>query len=218
LKKCRYGAAQGPDIAGTVEIVDAAMATPDLPVGLQHCNGTLSLTKDRINITRLTGNMGGGTLTAQGGVALRPSIQFDMGVAAHDVRMLYPQGMRESIEANIRLTGSPQAAILGGNVNLTDLSFTPAFDLSNFIDQFTGGVEAPLSQGFAQNVALNLAVHSSNSVNLVSRMLSVGGSANLQVRGTVADPGHSRPRQSHRRRHQSSTETVSFSPAARSSS
>jgi translocation and assembly module TamB len=183
-----YGAAQGPDIAGTVEIVDAAMATPDLPVGLQHCNGTLSLTKDRINITRLTGNMGGGTLTAQGGVALRPSIQFDMGVAAHDVRMLYPQGMRESIEANIRLTGSPQAAILGGNVNLTDLSFTNAFDLSNFIDQFTGGVEVPPTQGFTQNVALNLAVHSSNNVNLVSRTVSVGGSANLQVRGTVADP------------------------------
>ena len=183
-----YGAAHGPDIAGTVDIVDAAMAAPDLPLGLQHCNGTLSLTKDRINITQLKGNMGGGTLTAQGGVALRPSIQFDMGVAAHDVRMLYPQGMRESIDANIRLTGSPQAALLGGNVNLADLSFTPAFDLGNFINQFTGGVEAPPSQGFTQNLALNLAVHSSNNVNLVSRTLSVGGSANLQVRGTVADP------------------------------
>ncbi len=111
-----------------------------------------------------------------------------MGVAAHDVRLLYPQGMRESINANIRLTGSPQAAVLGGNVNLADLSFTTAFDLSNFINQFTGGVEAPPSQGFTQNVALNLAVHSSNNVNLVSRTLSVGGSANLQVRGTVAEP------------------------------
>jgi translocation and assembly module TamB len=183
-----YGAAHGPDIAGTVDVVDAALATPDLPVGLQHCNGTLSLTKDRINITQLKGNMGGGTLVAQGGVALRPSIQFDMGVVARDVRMLYPQGMRESINANIRLTGSPQAALLGGNVNLADLSFTPAFDLSNFIDQLTGGVEAPPSQGFTQNVALNLAVQSSNNVNLVSRTLSVGGSANLQVRGTVAEP------------------------------
>ena len=37
-------------------------------------------------------------------------------------------------------------------------------------------------------MALNLNVHSSNAVNLVSRTLSVGGTANLQVRGTVADP------------------------------
>ena len=183
-----YGSAHGPEIAGTVEIVDAAMATPDLPVGLQHGNGTLSLTKERINITQFTGNIGGGTLTAQGGVAFRPAIQFDVGVAAHDVRMLYPQGMREAINANLRLTGSTTNALLGGNINLADLSFTSAFDLSNFINQFTGGVEAPPSQGFAQNVALNLAVHSSNNVNLVSRTLSVGGSANLQVRGTAADP------------------------------
>ena len=81
-----------------------------------------------------------------------------------------------------------KSALLGGNVNLADLSLTPAFDLGNFIDQFTGGVETPPSQGFTQNVALNLAVHSSNNVNLVSRTLSVGGSANLQVRGTVAEP------------------------------
>jgi translocation and assembly module TamB len=183
-----FGAAHGPDIAGTINVVDASLATPDLPVGLQHCNGTLSLTKDRLNISSFQGQIGGGTLTAQGGVALRPSIQFDMGVTAHDVRMLYPQGMRESINANIRLTGTTTTAVLGGNVNLAELSFTPGFDLSNFINQFSGGVEAPPSQGFAQNIALNLNIHSSNAVNLVSRTLSMGGTANLQVRGTVADP------------------------------
>jgi translocation and assembly module TamB len=183
-----YGAAQGPNITGTIEIVDAAMAYPDLPVGLQHCNGTLALTRDRVNITQFKGNIGGGTLTAQGGVALRPVIHFDLGASAHDVRMLYPQGMRETIDANLRFTGSTANALLGGNVSLADLSFTNAFDLSTFIDQFSGGVETPPSQGFAQNVALNLAVHSSNSVNLVSRTLSVGGSANLQVRGTAAEP------------------------------
>ncbi len=73
-------------------------------------------------------------------------------------------------------------------MNVTDLSFTQAFDLDSFIGQFTGGVEAPPSRSFAQNVALNLAVRSSNNVNLVSRTLSVGGSANLQVRGTLAEP------------------------------
>lgn len=183
-----YGAKHGPDVAGTIDVVDAAVASPDLPVGLQHANGTLAVTKDRVNITQFSGSIGGGTLTAQGGVALRPSVQFDIGLATRDVRMLYPQGMREAIDANVRFTGSTDSALLGGNVNLTELSFTRAFDLNNFIDQFTGGVETPPTQGFAQNVALNLAVHSTNNVNLVSRTLSVGGSANLQVRGTASEP------------------------------
>ncbi len=183
-----YGAVHGPDIAGTVEIVDASMSSPELPVGLQHCNGTLALAKDRINITQFKGNIGGGTLTAQGGMALRPSIHFDMGAAAHEIRLLYPQGVRTSINANLRLSGSPRAAVLGGTVDVADLSFTNAFDLDNFVNQLSGGVEAPPSQGLAQNITLDLALHSSNNLNLVSRTLSIGGSANLQVRGTVAEP------------------------------
>ena len=71
---------------------------------------------------------------------------------------------------------------------MTDLSFTQAFDVSSFIGQFTGGVETPPSRGLAQNVALNIAVRSSNNVNLVSRTMSVAGSANLQVRGTLSEP------------------------------
>jgi len=183
-----YGASHAPGVNGTINLVDASLASADLPVGLDHCNGTFALNKDRISVTQFKGNIGGGTVTAQGGVALRPSIQFDFGLAARDIRMLYPQGMRESVDANIRFTGTTTNAVLGGNVNLTDLSFTNAFDLNSFIDQFSSGVQSPPTQGFSNNIALNLALRSSNNVALASRTLSIDGSANLQVRGTVSQP------------------------------
>lgn len=177
----------GPNLGGEIDVVDANFASGDLPVGLTHGNGVLTLTSDRINIKQFQATVGGGTVTAQGGVAYRPSIQFDLGLAAKGVRMLYPQGMRESLDANVRLAGTTDNANLGGSVNIGDVSFTPAFDLNEFIGQFSG-VASPPSRGFAQNVALNLAVQSTNNVNLVSRALSVNGSANLQVRGTASDP------------------------------
>jgi translocation and assembly module TamB len=40
----------------------------------------------------------------------------------------------------------------------------------------------------AQNIQLNVALDSTSSVNLTSRALSLGGTANLQLRGTAADP------------------------------
>ena len=183
-----HGPVNGADFAGQIDIVDANFASNDLPVGLQHCNGVLTLTQDRLNIDSFKGNIGGGTVTAQGGVAYRPSIQFDLGLAAQGARILYPQGMRENIDANLRLSGTTDTAVLGGAVHLADLSFTPAFDLSSFVGQFGGGVAAPPSQGFAQNVQLNVAVDSTSSVNLTSRTLSLGGTANLQLRGTAAEP------------------------------
>lgn len=183
-----HGASNASDIGGQIDIVDANFASADLPVGLQHGNGVLTLTKDRLNISSFEATVGGGTVTAQGGVAYRPSIQFNMGMAAKGIRILYPQGMRENLDADLRFSGTTDNALLGGSVNLSDLSFTPGFDLNSFIGQFSSGVAAPPSQGMAQNVQLNIALRSSNNVNLVSRTLSVGGSANLQVRGTAAEP------------------------------
>jgi translocation and assembly module TamB len=49
------GATNSPDLGGQVEIVDANFASGDLPVGLQHGNGVLTLTKDRLNIARFEG-------------------------------------------------------------------------------------------------------------------------------------------------------------------
>jgi translocation and assembly module TamB len=176
------------DLGGQITVVDANFATWDLPVGLEHGNGSLTLTRDRINIRSFQGVVGGGTVTAQGGVAYSHGIDFDLGLAAKGVRMLYPEGLRESVDANLRLSGTTENAILGGSIDLSDLSVTPAFDLTSFINNFSGGVAAPPSRGFSQNVRLNLAVRSTNNVNLTSRALSVDGSANLQVRGTAADP------------------------------
>jgi translocation and assembly module TamB len=183
-----HGPASGANFAGQINIVDANFASNDLPLGLQHCNGVLTLTRDRLNISSFKGDIGGGTVTAQGGVAYRPSIQFDLGISAQGARILYPQGMRENVDANLRLFGTMDTAVLGGAVHLADLSFTPAFDLSSFAGQFGGGVAAPPSQGFAQNVQLNVAVDSSSNMNLTSRALSLGGTANLQLRGTAAEP------------------------------
>jgi translocation and assembly module TamB len=183
-----YGAPASANIGGEIDIVDANFASADLPVGLQHGNGVLTLTKDRLSISKFQGVVGGGTVTAQGGVAYQSNLQFDFGVAAQGIRVLYPDGVREGINANLRLFGTTENATLGGSVDVSDLSFTPAFDLTNFISQFSGGVSPPPSQGISQNIQLNIAVRSSSQVNLSSRTLSIGGTANLQLRGTAAAP------------------------------
>jgi len=176
------------DFGGQIEIVNAAFSSADVPVGMQRGNGTLTLSRDRLSISKFQGTVGGGTFTAQGGVVLRPKVQFDLGLSAQGLRMLYPQGMREGIDANLRLSGTTENATLNGSVDLSDVSFTSAFDLNSFISQFSGGVTAPPSQGFGQNLRLNVNVRSTSEINLVSRTLSIGGSANLQVRGTASDP------------------------------
>jgi translocation and assembly module TamB len=115
-------------------------------------------------------------------------MNFDLALAGKGVRLLYPQGVRTRLGMNLSLSGTPEAALLGGEVRVNQLSFAPDFDLTNFIGQFSGDTVPPPSQGFVNNLQLNLSVAATNGINLVSRTLSLDGTANLQVHGTAAQP------------------------------
>ncbi len=175
-------------LGGEIDIAGANLSTADSPVALEGLSGVLKVTNDRIEIAGLEGKLGGGEITGQGAILYRPGIHMDLGVAVKDARLLYPPGVRETANVNLRLNGSTDHAMLTGSVDLADMSFTPQFDLSAVVNRFSGGVEAPAGPGFAQNLDLNIALNSSANTNLVSRTLSVAGSANLQIRGTAAQP------------------------------
>ncbi|PYX99624.1 MAG: hypothetical protein DMG63_08305 [Acidobacteria bacterium] len=151
-------------------------------------NGVLTLTKDRLNITSFKGTVGGGEVTASGGVVYRPALNFNLALAGRGIRLLYPDGVRTGLGTNLALTGNLNSALLTGQVRINQLSFAPDFDLMDFIGQFSGDTVPAPSQGFADNVKLDLSVAATNGINLTSRTLSLDGTANLQVRGTAADP------------------------------
>jgi translocation and assembly module TamB len=183
-----YGARANPDVQGQIRIVNANFASGTVPVGLQNGNGVLTLTKDRLNINQFSGTVGGGKVQASGGVVYKPAPRFDLALAGQGVRLLYPEGVREGLDANLTLTGTTDAATLGGRVKIDQLSFTPDFDLTTFMGQFGGSTTPPPTPGFSQNLQLNLSVQSTSGINLVSRELSLQGNANLNVRGTADQP------------------------------
>ena len=74
-----------------------------------------------------------------------------------------------------------------GQVAIDQLSFTSDLDISDLMSQFGGDVTPP-TQGFSQNVNLDVGIQTPGGLNLTSRTLSLAGSANLHLRGTAAQP------------------------------
>jgi translocation and assembly module TamB len=183
-----YGQRTDPSIHGQIRVINAAFATADAPLGLTHGNGVLSLTPTRLDVTRFEGTVGGGKVMARGAVTYRPTIGFDLAMTADSIRLLYPDGVRSGIAGNVTMTGTPETAYLRGQINLEQLSFTPDFDLMGFMGQFGGTTSPPPTQGFTDNLLLELAVRTPQGINVSSRELSLQGTANLSVKGTAADP------------------------------
>lgn len=183
-----YGQTRVPNLQGQVHIINANFASTSVPVGLQNGNGVLTLMQDRLDITQFEGIVGGGRLTLRGGLVYRPAISFDLVASGRGIRMLYPEGIRQTLNTDLTLTGAPQSARLQGDVRIEQLSFTPDFDLMDFMGQFGGPSVAPPTRGFAQNLQLDIDLASTTGINAVSRELSLQGTANLHVQGTAAQP------------------------------
>ena len=184
-----FGARSDPNVHGQIRIVNAGFTEAGLPLGLRNGNGVLTLTRDRLDITQFQGTVGGGTVTARGGVVYRPNLYFDLAMKADQVRALYEQSVRTTLSSNLALTGQYDSAMLQGQVNVEELSFTSNFDLMDFAGEFGGGAATPPpSGGFSEKLRLQVAIQTPGGLSLSSRKLSVSGSANLQVRGTAAQP------------------------------
>ena len=183
-----YGQRQQPNVHGEIHIVNADISTTSAPLGLQNGNGVVTLLGDRLQISQFHGVVGGGDFSASGGVVYRPALRFDVALAGRDTRLLY-NNVRGAFDTKLALLGDMDSARLQGQVTVTQLQFTPAFDLMDFMGTFGGGASTPPPiGGFQQALALNVGVDSSGGVNLVSRTMSLQAGANLRVTGTAAQP------------------------------
>ena len=177
------------DINGQVKIVNASLRSPNSPLGLENGNGVINMTQTGLEISSFAGQVGGGTVNLTGAVVYRPSTQFHLALAANNVRLRYPEGVRATLASNLSLTGNIQASQLSGQVRIERVSFTPDFDMSNFAAQFGGDTPDMGTPGaFTQAMKLDIAVQSTSEMNLVSSQVSIQGDANLRIAGTAATP------------------------------
>ena len=182
------GATAHPELQGQLRIQNVSLGNPDAPVGLQNLNGVLDVSNDQVNITQLTGEAGGGQISARGVVGYRPQLRMNVALQAKSVRIRYQDAIRTVLESDLNLVGTSEASTLNGRVLIDSLSFTQNFDLASLAGQVQSGPESTPSEGMAQNLKLNITVQTARDLNLSSSAVSLQGQANLRVIGTAADP------------------------------
>jgi translocation and assembly module TamB len=182
------GSVSQPNMQGQFEIKNAVFTTQALPVGIEGLNAKINLSGNRADIVNLSGTAGGGTVSATGFIDLARQSNFNLRLNAQTVRIRYPAGLRSILSGQMNLQGSPDNSTLTGRVLVNSLSFTQAFDLANFAANFshdsTGAPQSPLES----NMRLSVAIQSAEDISLKSSKLSMGGTANLNLTGTLAQP------------------------------
>jgi translocation and assembly module TamB len=182
------GSAQAPNVSGQILLHDVALLYSGAPVGVSKLNGTLDIAKESIQISKLSGEVGGGEVLVGGSIVYRPKLQFNVLLRSNSVRLLYPTGLRSVLDSNLSFSGDTKSSTLSGRVLIDSLSFTPDFDLSSFAGQLSGETSIPAEPGVADTIKLAVSVQSKDNLSVNSSQISLEGSVNLRVVGTAANP------------------------------
>jgi translocation and assembly module TamB len=182
------GTAQDPSMSGQLRLQDVALVYAGSPVAVEKLNGIVDLGQQSVQITKLTGQVNGGDISAGGSIAYRPSLRFDVALQGKSIRLRYPDGTRTSLDSSLAFTGNKESSTLSGRVLIGSLSFTPDFDLATFADQFSANTATPAQPGFADTINLAIGVQSKDNLSAYSSQVSLEGSVNLRVGGTAANP------------------------------
>jgi translocation and assembly module TamB len=137
------GSIDQPVLQGRLEVKNTFVSHNDFPSGLSDLNGVLLFDRNRIQIEKLNGTTGGGTLALTGSSTYQNGVfLLDFGATAQDVRLRYPPGVSSTANADVRLTGTTNSALLTGDVTVTKLAVTPGFDFGAYIEKSTQSIVA----------------------------------------------------------------------------
>ena len=180
------GTIGNPQLTGKVQFENVNVAVNGVPNGLSNLNGTLVFNEDRLNVQSLTATTGGGLLKIGGFLTYRNGVYFDLTATGDTVRVRY-NGLSGTANANLRLQGGPQSALLGGSVLLTRFGIGADVDFAAFAG--SGGVSAPPDPSAASNkIRLDVHLTSSPQLDFQNSYAKLAGTVDLTVRGTVAEP------------------------------
>lgn len=190
LRAVLRGAPSEPQVSGQTEIVNASFYLRDLPVGLDEVNGTIFFDRNRANIQKLTGVSGGGTASLSGFVGFaRSELVFRLQAQLNNVRLRYPEGVSNTIDADLALTGSTAGSVLSGLVTVKRSGFVVTGDAGSLMGGAGGPVSAAAQNEFLRNLQFDVRLRTApNAIFAVSYTSDLQLEGDLRLRGSPAKP------------------------------
>jgi len=183
------GTLSQPILQGRLEVKNTFVSHNDFPSGLSDLNGVLLFDRNRIQIEHLSGTTGGGTVALTGSATYQSGgFLLDFGATAQGVRLRYPPGVSSTANADLRLIGSTNSAVLSGDVVVTKLAVTPGFDFSAYIEKTKQGTVLTQSDTLQSRLKLDVHVTTTPELQMQTAVARLSGNADLRLRGSAERP------------------------------
>lgn len=182
------GTIQTPDVQGFATLNHASFSKTGLFATINDLNGRVNFDRDRITVNDFVGELGSGTLRAQGSALLQGgTVQgINIFVDADNVRLRgHPEGLRSVVNGKLVLRGTLAAPLLDGSVEIQNLAYRGGFEdfLALFNDTGLKTGASPLS-----NTRLSLHIEGGKNITIQNQLANVEARVDIDWKGTVDAP------------------------------
>ena len=188
------GSLERPNLVGAGSFEQGSLNVPGLEQGFEHLNGTVRFHGDRISLDHLAGDLAGGKAVVTG--ELRwvdegpPSYRLDL--QAQGVELPSVEGWHLAGDAALALRSVSDGHLLSGTADLSRLDYREdiRFDLAQIVQELLRGrrLEVDAADSLRSSILLGVRIRADDTVTLRNNVADLTGSADLQVRGNLAQP------------------------------
>ncbi|MBZ5624611.1 MAG: translocation/assembly module TamB domain-containing protein, partial [Acidobacteriia bacterium] len=189
------GPANQPQAKGYVQVADGQFSIQEPRVGVEGLNLRVDLEGSRATLSKLEGQVNGGTLGGRGSVSYADgNLQdADLSIQADDLYLDFPTGLKTVSDVRLQLKSLEDRLALRGSVLVKEGGFT---DDLNFDKGILAAATAPRSLDLTEqrnplldSVRLNVSVVTQDPIVVQNNLAKAEISAQLVVLGSPYEPG-----------------------------
>lgn len=180
-----------PQVNGRMELKGASLYLNDVSSGIDNASGVVTFDRSRATIERMTAELGGGTISLGGFMDLDPALTYRLQGTAREVRVRnWLEGLSVTADAQVALTGTPEASTISGMLTLNRAAFDPRTDLVQVLASAAKPAPAPSAPNeYLRGVQFDVRIQSSPTFELQTSLTrDLEAEVDLRLRGSPLRP------------------------------
>lgn len=179
-------------ISGGLDVEDGSVRLRTFPQGLDGLNGRLVFNETQARVAGLEGRFGGGRVSVSGqmGFGGTAPASFDLSFTGDSLGLRYPDGLKSTFGASLRLQGTSESHWLTGSLLVSKALWTRKYVITT---QLLSSQAAAM--GFARTATLksspmhlDIAIDAPGTLRLDNNLASLVAKANLTLTGSPTEP------------------------------
>jgi hypothetical protein len=183
---------KNPDMAGEVLIRNGEIKIRDIAQKFSSLTGKLTFDRSRIVVDSVTGEMGGGTLSASGNAQLAGLTlgDFSSRVNFENVTVRYPEGLISTLSGDLYYDGNAFEQSLNGEVSIKKARYDKRLEWKSMLVDIGRGLyqKKKTEAGWIGDTEINIRFYGKENILFQNNLAKIPLDVDVFLRGTVNRP------------------------------